>query len=372
MAQWIRQTRTTLIMTSLLTLLATSTAQCPTDACECRTPGPVLYCRSKNLNNVPQFGDTSMQFTEVTLARNDITTLGADAFKTSSGVGLHTGVLDLTDNQITSIDDAAFAGLEETLEVLKLDVSGMTSFPTTALAPLVNLRELYLSGFAIAAIPDNALSAMTSLRIVSFENCGIESVSNGDFANQRSSLQELHLSLNELSTVPVLNTLTALQVLNLHGNDRIRTIGDDAFNGLSSLQTLALSQMGVSTINANAFNSVRSTLRHLSLSRNGDNLIHSDLLALQQLSQLRMLELNGNGVTQIPLNLFQQMSRLEELDFQDNAISALTDDSFDGLTSSLRILNLAGNNMQQIEQFTFEDLSGLTSLTLDDNPSLSG
>ena len=161
----------TLLVTSLLTLFSLTTAQCPTSECDC-TDDEKLNCRNKELTSVPRFDDTTWTFTEVTLAGNDITALGSNAFKTASGDGLRTTTLDVTDNRITSIDDAAFAGLEANLQVLKLDVNAMTSFPTVAISTLVNLQELYLKGFNIADIPDDALSPLTSLRVVAAA-CGV-------------------------------------------------------------------------------------------------------------------------------------------------------------------------------------------------------
>ena len=117
----------TLFVTSLV-LVGPVWTQCPSSECECHSSGDLL-CRAKQLSSVPTWQNTDDQFGLVTLAQNNIASLQANAFRTPNGDALSMRELDLTNNRITSINDNTFAGLEDQLEVLKLDVDGMTSFP---------------------------------------------------------------------------------------------------------------------------------------------------------------------------------------------------------------------------------------------------
>ena len=169
-----------------LLLLPHSLAQCPTKECSCDTEGQdlILYCRSERLSIVPEFADTSYVFYEVTLSDNEITSLQDNAFKTTSGAGLVTEILDMSENPITYISDQAFAGLETSLKVLKLHVSGMTSFPTVAIQRLTGLKELHLKGFVITTLPTGALAGLSQLQVLSMDSCGLSELSETDFTSQ--------------------------------------------------------------------------------------------------------------------------------------------------------------------------------------------
>ena len=361
----------------LLYVINSVTGQCPNQKeCECQqspSGSAILYCARSNLNSVPPFQSTTLQFDEVTLAGNTITVIPANAFKAPApnGPGLNTKMLDLSDNQITSIDPMAFAGLESTLEVLKLHVNSMASFPTAAIQRLTNLKQIELKGFNFAQLPPGALSALTNLEILSFDSCRLTALSSGDFTSQVNTLKEVYLIGNRFTSVPsaALSTLNKMTKLDLSQN-AIQVIQSDAFSNMNQLQELILSQNGVNTINTNAFRGIQDTLKILALSNNA-GIVEADLTPVSTLNNLEQLDLSYNSMRSIPNQFFQQMSRLVTFNANNNQISSITSTSFQGLGSSFQTLNLHDNNINIIGPDTFANLNGLKNLNMD-NQLLSG
>ena len=120
-------------------------------------------------------------------------------------------------NRISSIDGNAFAGLEDTLELLDLERNNLNNI-STAFDSLKNLRYLYFSNNNISEI-----------RIDSFAGFG-------------ESLRALSLSGNEISVFPreAVRVCTRLSHLNI-GYNKIREVRPQDFIGWAGrLDTLIL------------------------------------------------------------------------------------------------------------------------------------
>lgn len=364
-----------LFVTLLLGVVVGRVNSCPnTQECRCDTnPSelPTLYCAREGLTDVPQFSHTTLAFKEVTLAGNPITALPENSFKTTSGEGLNTKILDLSDTDITSINVAAFSGLESSLEVLKLHVKAMNSFPTQAIKDLKNLKQIEFKGFDFAQLPQNALSGLTNLEIVSFDTCQLTTLNSADFTSQVNSLREVYLIHNQFTTVPTqaLSTLNQLVTLDLSEN-QIHTIPTDAFATMNALQGLALSQNGLNTITSGAFNGVEDTLKTLSLSNNNEGIVEADLSPVSVLRNLESLDLSYNSIESIPNQFFRDMSKLKTFSANRNKITSLSSQSFQGLGASFNKLSLHDNLISSIDTNTFAGLSSLKVLDLDNNQIL--
>ena len=341
---------------------------CPSSDCSCQINKGryIVRCNGRGLTAIPKFKTDDTTYDELTLADNNIDSLPNDAFK-----GLKIKHLDLSKNPISTIDSGAFSGLGGLTTKLVLHVNQMTQFPSSALSPLVNLQHLELKGFAVTSLPDTALAGLSKLQILMLESCGLVDITSSDLTNQQSTLVELNLLANALTSVPTaaIASLQNLASLNLAGN-QIGTIKSGDFDGVAKLTKLDLASNGVRSIQEKGFTALTNTLLQLRLQRN--HLQDREILPLMQLGQLRVLDLAYNGVTNIPSGLFASMKYLEEADFTKNNLSNIKKSMFLGLDDSVKILKFAENHIAEIESGAFEQLHALVELHLDEQPDLSG
>ena len=114
----------------------------------------------------------SLSVNDLNLDYNYIEKLQENAFKSISPRRIYLGM-----NRISNIDDNAFAGLEDTLELLDLERNNLNNI-SRAFDSLKNLRYLYFSN-----------NNITDIRIDSFAGFG-------------ESLRALSLSGNKISVFP--------------------------------------------------------------------------------------------------------------------------------------------------------------------------
>ena len=125
------------------------------------------------------------------------------------------------------------------VQVLGMDRSGIEALGANDLAGLTGLRTLSLRGNALTTLPDG-LSATPNLRSLLLGGNRLSSLDEDAFAGL-SALSGLDLSDNALSTLPggVLAGLSALRRLRLDGN-ALKTLPDGLFAGVGSLRSARL------------------------------------------------------------------------------------------------------------------------------------
>ena len=347
----------------------------------------------------------------------------------SATIGIAEGICDRTPAIRRKLLSAANRGRESTLtechEVTPEDLRGISTLYTGPLAALRGKDFLGLSGLtwlglchapddtaldpgALPRLPDGLLATLTLSGLV-IRGCGITELSDSVFSSLISELRVPYLFIDEpLERLPAtwpasvremtlrtdIGHLPAaafaqaarLSTLYLQGNEHIRTISPDAFDGLSSLERLALDDTRIETLPAGLFapltslrwlqvakNQLRQlpadlplTLEHLNLNQNPLVGIPNGMLnglskltdlraegcgapdfdlqrgSLDGLSALKTLQLGGSGVHELPVGLFADLHKLESIRLQDNNIEALPQGLFDGL-SSLRSVDFSGN-----------------------------
>ena len=137
-----------------------------------------------------------------------------------------------------------------------------------------------------------------------------------------------------------------------------------AVDDLSQLRVLNLAGRGVSALRPEDFLEL-SGLRVLDLSNN--RLSAWPSAALAGLPQLISLRLGGNRLEALPAGALAAHPQLLSLDLSGNRLSALDGEAFAGL-SSLRWLRLNGNLLSGLPAGLFAGVSGLEVLQLQDNP----
>uniref|UniRef100_UPI00358EED62 chondroadherin-like protein n=1 Tax=Myxine glutinosa TaxID=7769 RepID=UPI00358EED62 len=147
--------------------------------------------------------------------------------------------LHLRDNLLTTLHDDMFQGLSQ-LRWLYLNHNRISQISQDAFQAPSKLRRLYLEGNGLTSVPWNAINKV-KLSILHLGSNRIHNISNVDFRKLRflrelkldktelenvgpntfvslRRLRSLDLSKNNLSTLPSLSQLPALQRLHLEGN----------------------------------------------------------------------------------------------------------------------------------------------------------
>uniref|UniRef100_A0A8C4SPM4 Toll-like receptor 13 n=1 Tax=Erpetoichthys calabaricus TaxID=27687 RepID=A0A8C4SPM4_ERPCA len=234
-----------------------------------------------------------------------------------------------------------------------------------------------------------------------FQNCTkIKSLDLSDnqieepklFQSNQTFLESLKLAHNRIRSMDLCapsGSACLPNLLNLTFQfNRLYSIGENAFQGLSNLRTLSLAVNQIIYIHTLAFNGLHK-LEKLDLSRNAigelfDSMLYHvnkiKILLVRNnrisvlykktfcfLTQLRILDLGGNQIQRIEADTFLGLSKLVNLYLDRNLLKSLSEGIFRGL-SSLHILDLASNNLQyselKLEYPSFVHLTSLRRLRL--------
>jgi Leucine-rich repeat (LRR) protein len=173
----------------------------------------------------------------------------------NSFAGLLLNSLTFINNNIQTVGDSAFKGLESSLGVLKINEM-LTEVPVTALSPLLSLTSLDLSANQIAIVPSFAFASLFGLQTLVLDNNPISDsgLYNNSFWNT-FSLSSVSISGCQLKTLPtnsllaVSNTLTSLTI----STNLITTIPSYAFQKFTVLQSVDISFNPVTNLGPYAF-----------------------------------------------------------------------------------------------------------------------
>lgn len=270
----------------------------------------------------------------------------------------------------------SFRGLTD-LRTLDLGDNNIWNLPPEIFCPLYNLKELNI----------------TQNRLQDISNLGFSDWGNGPTAPGKSCntvLETLDMSFNEIRALPDngLSSLRALQKLFLQ-NNRISSVADRAFVGLSDLQILNLSTNALTALPPEMFQSSRD-IKQIYLNNNTLSVLAPGLLeGLDQLQildlsvnelssewvnrdtfsglvRLIVLNLSYNRITKIDTLLFQDLNSLQFLSLEHNNIARVADGAFINL-KNLHSLSLAHNNIIEVDSGHFSNLYVLNQLFLDGN-----
>ncbi|KAL7015205.1 hypothetical protein ACKWTF_016339 [Chironomus riparius] len=259
-------------------------------------------------------------------------------------------------------------------------------------------------------IPSAICSHLPNLEKLVMENVGIINLNGMPFRNC-GNLKTLQLGNNEIVAIPAhVFSFTALELIELNNNNlttfdehafdnlfRLTTLNinensngiilpETVFHHLISLQSLLVSNCGITTFNSSWFASLRSLIL-LDLSRNNFSTIPENTFRSQQ--SLRLLNLSFGQLETIPETTFQNITNLLILDLQSNKIKEFHPNLFSSLTllqnlhlsdnlnvttpsnifrslQSLRTLELSSNNVTVIDGW-FSSLSNLININLSNN-----
>lgn len=317
------------------------------------------------------------------LSNNDIITLNDNGFS-----GLRSlEELHLQNNAISSIGDRAFVGLA-TLYTLNLSSNFLVTLPPELFQSSRELRHLYLHNNSLSVLAPGLLEGLDQLQVLDLSQNELTSHwVNRDTFSGLVRLVVLNLSNNQLTRFDAnqFHDLYSLQILNMEGNG-ISVIAESAFNELQNLHALILSRNKISRIESYHFTGMYA-LNQLLMDSNEIEYIHPR--AFENMTNLQDLGLNGNKLGTVPGGI-GQLRFLKTLDLGKNHIESVTNSSFEGLDllyglrlvdnyivnvsrdafstlPSLQVLNLASNRIKYVEQSAFSSNPTLKAIRLDAN-----
>ncbi|XP_067001059.2 chaoptin [Anabrus simplex] len=270
------------------------------------------------------------------LTNNGIYVLPKNAFTNSSHSQLY--VIDLSNNEITTIDKMAFQGLRD-LTTLNLSGNNITYLYPKSFQDSIYLSSLDLSHNNISEI--YIFDHIPSLRSCNLADNIISVLHNQMFSHTNTS------KLCKLSLA----------------NNRITTIEYHAFSGLYQLKDLDISGNNISIIHPQTFSFFRNLLR-LDISNN--KIYHPDFI--QNMPLLRHLHLANNNIHILQNNTFasSQISQVIHLNLSHNRIFKVEEMAFQGL-NMLRFLDLSRNSISSLPVNVFENNSLLSAIDLSNN-----
>uniref|UniRef100_A0A182ITX6 Uncharacterized protein n=1 Tax=Anopheles atroparvus TaxID=41427 RepID=A0A182ITX6_ANOAO len=210
-----RTTMALLVAFGLLLAAASGEPNCPS-ACQCKWKGgkQAVECLSGNLFTIPENIDHSTQVLDV--SGNNLQIISNETFVRSNLLNLQK--LYMRDCRIGQIDDGAFAGLTNLVE-LDLSVNLLTAVPSAAFQHIVSLRDLTLARNHIQKIESHAFRNVTALTKLDLSFCSIQTIAPQAFEGL-GSLHSLKLNGNQLSELrpKTIETLSRLHGIELHEN----------------------------------------------------------------------------------------------------------------------------------------------------------
>ncbi|KJE91983.1 hypothetical protein CAOG_03025 [Capsaspora owczarzaki ATCC 30864] len=323
-----------------------------------------------SLSSLTLAGLTSLS--ELYMFNSPLVTVAADAFASLTSVRW---VL-LTETQLTSlpsgflassqlvhvnmegslISSIAVNAFSSSLQELRISRSRLTSFPVAGLSNLAGLASLDLSNSNITSIPADAITPFaSSLRNLALSNNPITSVSGGALLS--TSLKSLSMLGTQLTSVPadiVSGNAPALTSLAIGGSE-LSQLSDGTFNYVPALTSLYLS--GSFTQLSDTIFSSQTNLQLIDLS--SSNLADIPINTLKNLPALRSIVLARTKITTVPSNAFASgFPQLSMLNLNDNRIASFPSDAFTG--PALTGLYLSGTDILAVPS----DIPTLTFLEL--------
>ena len=330
-----------------------------------QTPRLIVYCRGVQLNEIPSFAPSTNFVSKLIFSFNSIKSIPANAFRNVETAT----TLDLTNNQISRIDERAFDNLTQLFE-LSISIYSYIPVPQWSWTPLAsilgNLRTL-LIGHYLVQLDNSTFVQATNLEKISLLDCGIQSIPDELFMHTGKRIIYLDFDKNKLSSFPskALSFTFNLNVLNISNNPLGSLPANAVPNSLRNLAIIEFDNCSLTSISPYAFASnLAYTMSFIDLTK---NLLNQEVFeSFGTLRSLSILSLPGNKISNIDKAFQSCCEHIQTLDLSDNLIGRLSAALFSPLVA-LRTLKLDRNNISVIDVRAFEGLSSLSTLTLTGN-----
>ncbi|CAI4233192.1 unnamed protein product [Auanema sp. JU1783] len=331
--------------------------------CEENNNGVRLDCSNSNGNGIVQLLRENQVrlglIQSLTLKNAELTSIPKNFFE-----GLFIKQLDLSHNDIKTVDNEAFGGMSNVLTDISLSNNKLTKIPTAAISFQRSLFRLDLSNNTIGDLrSDDIFPSLPKLFDINLSGNKICKIQGAVFEKLKNVLQTLNLGRNCLSAVPsqAIRGQTQLQSLHLHFNN-ISSLEALSFLNLPVLQLLNLANNAINDINTQAFINVPN-LRYLYLTNNriGKLISHQ----FNSFEKLEFLDLTNNLLEKVPSGAFSDHTYLRQVYLGNNSITELEKDAF--LNSSIVILVISNNKISELPEDVITGLPSLQQLSFKNN-----
>ncbi|ESO91319.1 hypothetical protein LOTGIDRAFT_105202 [Lottia gigantea] len=199
------------------------------------------------------------------------------------------------------------------------------------------------------------------VEILDLSNNDIEFINNTVFEDLQH-LQTLKINHNKLAELPVFPPNSSLQNLYMNHN-RIITIKPEAMQNLPNLKVMDLNYNEIMDIPLGTF-PTKSNLHQLFM--NNNRIISLEKGCLDNLTSLEWLKMNKNKIMELNKMVFTNLTNLKILELMRNKIEVIEGLTFQGLTN-LQILKLKRNSITKLLDGAFYGLDNIQNLQLDHN-----
>lgn len=350
----------------------------------CICSGTRVICKSRQLRSIPE--GIPLQTTSLDLSNNQLVTLNISQLSRLTDLQ----ELLLHENRLREVPP--WQALPSSLIRLSLHHNKITSIPSQNVTKRLSLQYLFLSSNRISYIGPNAFANLTSVQSLKLSRNRLTSIPV-QALSQLTSLKKLDLTKNWINAVvSPLKSLKSVAILKLSKN-KIHTISNNALWEMSNLRELYLDNNNLTFVatlwfigdgnlhklylNNNRISKIEKgpsfdwrtvlLLGDLNLAQNELSYIHKDTFA--HLLTLQSLNLGNNQIYHVEDGAFSDLSSLSVLDLRNNALSSIlegTRSAFEGL-KKLVLLRLDGNGIPWIAANAFSGLKSVKSLNLSAN-----
>ncbi|XP_078677886.1 uncharacterized protein LOC144914182 [Branchiostoma floridae x Branchiostoma belcheri] len=289
---------------------------CPAE-CQCYKIEKRVDCSHANLRSVP--APLPPYTVHLNLANNYIKNITDTDFPNLKNIQ----VIDLRNNLISNqgISKGAFKGLD-TVRILHFSDNKLSEIPPQLSRLAYSLRMLDLSGNTIQALEPGTFKSFRTLRDLVLSDVGLNTIKRNAFDGLKKLLI-LSIAYNNLTTIPEeLGRLPNLAELHVRGNS-IRTLERTSLRGLTSLEFLDLSDLGLRVLEPGAFENL-PVLDTLVLSDNS-GLYHLYTDVFRGLQSLRTLRMTDCGLRTLDRRVLSYMPALTSIVLHGNPLECSTD-----------------------------------------------
>lgn len=206
-----------------------------------------------------------------------------------------------------------------TLENIDLQSNTGLKLPSNLFTQLINLKTLNISQ-SIITLQATQFTGLTNLLSLSMNYCGLSSIPTGAF-DPLINMESLQLAGNNFATLSAFPRLPQLQHLHLNAS-KISTIDANAFSNLPKLQDLDLSKNPAIIYTDKIF----TGLTFLSTLRLSNNELTKEILRpeiLKQFVNLTQIDLSMNNIEVIHGALLGNNENLKIIDLTESKIKAI-------------------------------------------------
>lgn len=229
-----------------------------------------------------------------------------------------------------------------------------------------NATNVFLIGCAFGSLNENVVNKFPKATNIYIEQCTF----NLDNVHSKASvvntvLKSLTIEKSNaygsgnITSFGMLTGLTQLSINAYLLEDSV--IGSTIFANNTKLEYLEISNVQLTTIDANAFNNLKN-LKTINITNTGLSALPYGLLKNNQ--NLITVVLSYNNLEFLPLPFFP--SSVENIQMNNNILEVISAQTFKGL-SRLSYLDLSGNSISVLSNAAFSSATNLTYLDLHNN-----